>query len=199
MYITSVSVICILLIVLIILHKRTNTVFQAIVIWLMLYIISYWCSSSIGISIMGSIILILLLSFVRCNKNVLENFDDEKKPDDDEKKPDDDEKKPDDLLKDIVEKTYNRNIDSKISNQMSPNLGLLDIEKMLKGLEDSKEDSQGKQVSERSVSENSASTAQRESFRLIDTVKELDSTIKSLSPTLTQGKQIIDMMKKLNL
>ena len=79
MYISSVIVISILLIILIILHKKTNTVFQSIIVWLMLYIMSYWCCSCIGLSLMISIVLILLLSFVRCNRRVLEKFDDSKK------------------------------------------------------------------------------------------------------------------------
>jgi hypothetical protein len=147
---------------------------------------------------MVSIILILLLSFVRYKRKVLEKFEDDGEKKDDSEKKDDGEKK-DDLLKDIVNKTYNRGIDGKKSEHMSDGLGLLDIESMLKDIEDKKEDSAGSQASSRPLSENTASSAQRESFRLINTVKELDSTIKSLSPTLNQGKQIIDMMKKLNL
>ena len=43
------------------------------------------------------------------------------------------------------------------------------------------------------------SQAQRETFRLIDTVKQLDTTLKDMGPTLSEGKKIINMFQKLNL
>lgn len=41
--------------------------------------------------------------------------------------------------------------------------------------------------------------AQRETFRLINTIKQLDDTVKNLAPTLKQGADIINKFKKLNL
>lgn len=41
--------------------------------------------------------------------------------------------------------------------------------------------------------------AQRETFRLINTIKQLDDTVKNLAPTLKQGANIIEKFKKLNL
>lgn len=41
--------------------------------------------------------------------------------------------------------------------------------------------------------------AQRETFRLINTIKQLDETVNSLAPTLKQGADIIEKFKKLNL
>ena len=45
----------------------------------------------------------------------------------------------------------------------------------------------------------SPAEAQRETFRLIATVKQLDDTIKALGPTLSQGKQIMNMFDKIEL
>lgn len=42
-----------------------------------------------------------------------------------------------------------------------------------------------------------ASDAQKETFRLINTIKQLDDTVKNLTPTLKQGADIIDRFKKL--
>lgn len=41
--------------------------------------------------------------------------------------------------------------------------------------------------------------AQKQTFKLIDTVKQLDSTIKTLAPTLEIGRKVIDKMKKYKL
>ncbi len=42
-------------------------------------------------------------------------------------------------------------------------------------------------------------TAQKETFRLINSVKLLEKTIQDLSPTLKQGKNIIDALDKMKL
>lgn len=44
-----------------------------------------------------------------------------------------------------------------------------------------------------------ASKAQRETFRLINTIKQLEETVSGLAPTLKQGADIIEKFKKLNL
>ena len=41
--------------------------------------------------------------------------------------------------------------------------------------------------------------AQKQTYKLIDTVKQLDSTIKTLAPTLEIGRKVIDKMKKYKL
>lgn len=41
--------------------------------------------------------------------------------------------------------------------------------------------------------------AQRETFRLIKTIEQLDDTMKSLAPTLKKGATLIDKFKKLNI
>lgn len=44
-----------------------------------------------------------------------------------------------------------------------------------------------------------AAKAQKETFRLINTIKQLDDTINGLAPTLKEGAKIIEKFKKLNL
>ena len=189
LFIITVSVICLSILLLIVLHNRTNTIFQSIVVWLILYIISHWCLKSLPLAIFTSVILVLLLTFVRCNNNVTENFEDEDKKDEDKK--DEDE-----ILKGRTNVV--RNIENK-KGDMSDDLGLSEISKMLEGLEDEKEDNKGLKSTSDGNDKLGASGAQRETFRLINTVNELDKTLKALSPTLNQGKNIIEMMKKLNL
>lgn len=41
--------------------------------------------------------------------------------------------------------------------------------------------------------------AQKETFRLINTIKQLNHTVNNLAPALKQGANIIDKFKKLNL
>ena len=41
--------------------------------------------------------------------------------------------------------------------------------------------------------------AQRETFRLINTMKQLEDTLKGMEPVLKRGANVIDKMKKLNL
>lgn len=194
LFIITVSVICLSILLLIVLHNRTNTIFQSIVVWLILYIISHWCLKSLPLAIFTSVILVLLLTFVRCNNNVTENFEDEDKKDEDKK--DEDKKDEDEILKGRTNVV--RNIENK-KGDMSDDLGLSEISKMLEGLEDEKEDEKGLKSTSDGNAKLGASGAQRETFRLINTVNELDKTLKALSPTLNQGKNIIEMMKKLNL
>jgi hypothetical protein len=204
LFIITVSVICLSILLLIVLHNRTNTIFQSIVVWLILYIISHWCLKSLPLAIFTSVILVLLLTFVRCNNNVTENFEDEDKKDEDKKdedkkdedKKDEDKKDEDEILKGRTNVV--RNIENK-KGDMSDDLGLSEISKMLEGLEDEKEDEKGLKSTSDGNAKLGASGAQRETFRLINTVNELDKTLKALSPTLNQGKNIIEMMKKLNL
>ena len=54
-----------------------------------------------------------------------------------------------------------------------------------------------KKSSDKPAAETSPAVAQRETFRLINTVKQLDSTIKNLAPTLKQGKKILEAYEKI--
>ena len=49
------------------------------------------------------------------------------------------------------------------------------------------------------MSKMTSAKAQRETFRLIDTIQQLDDTIKNLAPTLEKGAGLIERFKKLNL
>jgi molecular chaperone DnaK (HSP70) len=90
----------------------------------------------------------------------------------------------------------NKNMDLKIleTNNLSPK----EVGNMLKfSATDTTSDKNGSALAENKNP--TASEAQRETFRLIDTVKQLDDTIKSLGPTLTQGKEIMNMFDKIKL
>lgn len=65
------------------------------------------------------------------------------------------------------------------------------------GLTDEERYQNENSTSNLSVDEHSPASAQRETFRLINTVKQLDTTIKELAPTLKSGKKIIEAYQKL--
>lgn len=41
--------------------------------------------------------------------------------------------------------------------------------------------------------------AQRETYNLIDTVKQLELTVKNITPTLTEGKRVLEAFEKMDL
>ena len=99
----------------------------------------------------------------------------------------------DSLDKMIVNKNMN------LKNMDFNTLKMGEIDNMLKySPSDEKEDKQGNTVGD-SKKIRTPAEAQRETYRLIDTVKQLDSTLKALGPTLTQGKEIINMFDKIKM
>ena len=207
-----VGLICLLLFI----QQKTNIIFQSIVIWLIVFIISYWCTKCILSSLISSIILVVALSFVFCRKqNVYtENFEtiNETKNNDLEitnpvSEKDDNEETKDQIKQDISDtKNLMDSLDKMIVNK-NMNLKNMDfntlkmgeIDNMLKySASDEKEDKQGNKISD-SKKIRTPAEAQRETYRLIDTVKQLDSTLKALGPTLTQGIEIINMFDKIKM
>ena len=209
-----VGLICLLLFI----QQKTNIIFQSIIIWLIVFIISYWCSRCILSSLISSIILVVALSFVCCRKQHLyiENFEtiNETKNNDLEitnpvsEKDDNDKEETKDQIKQDISDTknlmdsldkmiVNKNMDLK--NMDFNTLKIGEIDDMLKySPSDEKEDKQGNKVGD-SKKIRTPAEAQRETYRLIDTVKQLDSTLKALGPTLTQGKEIINMFDKIKM
>ena len=204
-HILSYVLVVILVIVLLFTRERTNNIFQSIVIWLIVYIISYWCTKSIHKSIGVSILLIIIISFINCRGGIVENFDSDKLTE--ETVPEEEGEGSGDFMKskakdtaDMIESLdkmiLNKNMDLKSTefNGLNPT----EIGNMLKFSASDKESEKNGNLN--SDKKNlSPAEAQRETFHLIDTVKQLDETIKALGPTLTQGKQIMNMFDKIKL
>lgn len=215
----STILVVILIAVLLLTNNRTNQIFQSIIIWLIMYIISFWCTRSIHMSLASSIILIIFISFVTCRGSFMENFEGEEqktKTDTDENnhaensnedKEDNDEKNKSIDLNNKVKDTknmiesldnliVNKNMDLK-ENEVN-GLDNSELDNMLKfSALDDKSEKQGNKNSDNKTSSMTPAQAQRETFHLIDTVKQLDDTIKSLGPTLTQGKELLKMFDKI--
>lgn len=215
----STILVVILIAVLLLTNNRTNQIFQSIIIWLIMYIISFWCTRSIHMSLASSIILIIFISFVTCRGSFMENFEGEEqktKTDTDENnhaensnedKEDNDEKNKSIDLNNKVKDTknmiesldnliVNKNMDLK-ENEVN-GLDNSELDKMLQfSALDDKSEKQGNKNSDNKTSSLTPAQAQRETFHLIDTVKQLDDTIKSLGPTLTQGKELLKMFDKI--
>jgi len=80
----------------------------------------------------------------------------------------------------------------------------IDVNKLLKELsgkkdDDITEDDVDKVPTKDNEYMKKSAAAQRETFRLIDTIKQLQDTVENLTPALKQGAGIIEQFKKLNL
>lgn len=206
-HILSYVLVVILVIVLLFTRERTNNIFQSIVIWLIVYIISYWCTKSIHKSIGVSILLIIIISFMNCRGGIVENFELDTIKDETEEEGQGEGEGSEDFMNKKVKDTkdminsldkmiLNKNMDLKSTefNALDPT----EISNMLKFSASDKESEKNGNLN--SDKKNlSPAEAQRETFHLIDTVKQLDETIKALGPTLTQGKQIMNMFDKIKL
>jgi len=202
-HILSCVLVVILVIVLLFTRERTNNIFQSIVIWLIVYIMSYWCTKSIHKSLATSILLIIVISFINCRGGIVENFELEKIDKDETVSEEEDgdfmKKKVNDtkeMIESLDKMILNKNMDLKSTefNALDPT----EIGNMLKFSASDKESEKNGNLN--SDKKNlSPAEAQRETFHLIDTVKQLDETIKALGPTLTQGKQIMNMFDKIKL
>lgn len=203
-HILSCVLVVVLILVLLFTRERTNNIFQSIVIWLIVYIMSYWCTKSIHKSVITSILLIIIISFIHCRGGIVENFDSDKIEDTVSEEEDNDsgdfmKKKVEDtkeMIESLDKMMLNKNMDLKSTefNLLNPT----EIGDMLKfSASDKESEKNGKLNSDKKNL--TPAEAQRETFRLIDTVKQLDDTIKALGPTLTQGKQIMNMFDKIKL
>lgn len=206
-HILSCVLVVILVIVLLFTRERTNNIFQSIVIWLIVYIMSYWCTKSIHKSLATSILLIIVISFINCRGGIVENFELDAIKDETEEEGQGEGEGSEDFMNKKVKDTkdminsldkmiLNKNMDLKSTefNALDPT----EIGNMLKfSASDKDSEKNGKLNSDKKNL--SPAEAQRETFRLIDTVKQLDDTIKALGPTLSQGKQIMNMFDKIKL
>lgn len=91
-----------------------------------------------------------------------------------------------------VNKKYNSKKDMDELNE--ENIKLIDFDLPSDDEDDKLEDINKK----KNLDDYSPAEAQRETYRMIDTVKQLRTTVESLAPTLKEGKKILEAFKKLD-
>jgi hypothetical protein len=106
------------------------------------------------------------------------------------------EEKEEDVLE-LIEKLEGELEEAKKHN----NLSLEEEHKLLSSkdhdVSDDKEKIKNVEPSNKSPSEMTPALAQRETFRLIETVKMLEDTMKDLAPTLKEGHKVMESFKKI--
>ncbi len=160
-------------IILIILSTFVNKFCMKIFVsFFLMTIILYWITNNIYQSLMISF-LISLVFYISHNNYVCEGFDTE-------------DIKIDDIVKELTQLS-NDTVKDKKDEINEDDLTLF---------EDADKD-KTPTITDNKYME--SAKAQRETFRLINTIKQLDDTVKNLAPTLQQGANIIAKFKKLNL
>ena len=92
----------------------------------------------------------------------------------------------------------NRNI-AKTYATDTDTLNIADMDRIRDGHDSDEEGTmtQKKKTHEKQISIMTPAEAQRETFKLINTVQQLEQTMQAMSPTIEQGKQIINMLGSL--
>ena len=136
----------------------------------------------------------------------MENFDAEDIKIETEEKEDNDEKSSKNMLTTVNDtKNMIESLDKMILNKnmdlKNTEFNALDTNEIADMLKFSANDTQGEKNGKLNSDKvkMTPAEAQRETFRLIDTVKQLDDTIKALGPTLSQGQKIMNMFDKIKL
>jgi len=162
-------IIAILLIVLSIFIR--NLYFKLLIIFSLMSIIIYWITNDIYQAIILSFTISLLFYITNCQFGIYEGFEEKDKEID--------------VDKIIGELTNLSSVERKdnIDEIKEEDLELLD----------------DKTPTTNNDYMVKSAKAQRETHRLIDTIKQLQDTVENLTPALKQGASIIEQFKKLNL
>ncbi len=156
---------------------------KVLISFFLMSIIVYWLTNDIYKSVILSFIITFI--YYTTNNNSYENFENQ-------------DLKVDDIVKELtnISETIKKDDekDDEKDEKNDENLSKNDI------TEDDLElfDDDDKTPTENNQYIESAK-AQRETHRLINTIKQLQDTVEHLAPTLKQGATIIDKFKKLNL
>lgn len=144
----------------------------------LLSIIIFWLTNDIYRSI--SIAFIITFIYYMTNNGMYETFDNK-------------DLKVDDIVKELtnISKTINKDNDDTEDDKNNKEEITEDDINLLNDDDDKTPNESNKYME--------SAKAQRETFRLINTIKQLDDTVKHLAPTLKQGANIIEKFKKLNL
>ena len=212
--------IIIFIIILLICRNKMSVLCQSLVIWLMIFIISFWCTNCVLSAIGASIILAIGISCINYNRRYInENFetidegtnnelsktnpvdDGEEKKKDTIKKESEIKKNIDDtqnLMDSLDKMIVNKNMELKKTGYNT--LDKLDLDDMLKySSTDEKVDKSGGAPIIKEGDKITPNVAQKQLHQIIDSVKMLNDTVREIGPTLTQGKEIIKMFDKIKM
>lgn len=210
--------IIVLIVILLIFKNRMSIICQSVIIWLMMFIISFWCTNCILSAISSSILLAVAISYISCKRgNFSENFEtiDEGKNNELSKtNPVDEEKKEgvikkegeikkniddtQDLMNSLDKMMVNKNMELKKTGFNT--LDKLDLDDMIKySATDEKVDKSGGAPIIKEGDKVTPNVAQKQLHQIIDSVKMLNDTVREIGPTLTQGKEIIKMFDKIKM
>lgn len=137
---------------------------------------------NLQISFFISLLIVLFLSYTN---GTFETFDNANNPD----------------INKLAKIDDSNNDDTEFNNIEEKDLFEEDEEESNKNNEKKDEKKDGKKDENKDEGDEyvRAARAQKETFRLINTIKQLDDTINGLAPTLKEGAKIIEKFKKLNL
>lgn len=179
-----------------------HTDLKFLVIFFLMSIIIFWLINDFYKSILISFVITVIL-YLTSNTNMIdvEGFDSDIKVDE--------------IVKELTDlsKTANQ-LNERTDDKQSITVTKINDDKnnkIDKKTDDKTDDKTSEEITEEDISLLNDDTpsdknkymesakAQRETFRLINTIKQLDDTVKHLAPTLKQGADIIDRFKKLKL
>jgi hypothetical protein len=137
------------------------------------FIVNFYLNDFIYAFMLSVLIISILFVINKCsyNQNITENFDSIQKIEKDYKK-------------------VNKNKDSLTKESIK----LINLDPASDSEDEDKELNKDKKIEDYSPAD-----AQKETYRMIDTVKQLKTTVETLAPTIKEGRKILEAFKKLDL
>ncbi len=198
-------VIILLLIFGLLIKNIISEIIQKVFTFFIIFVISILLTKNAVISLIISIILYMIVQSIMNSSFKMEKFKNEKDEEDEKtNKNIDDQPITQKEMGDLDSATKGLEIDD-ISKATQ---GLEKLGKMLNGKielkEEDKEETKPLNIDFRNTKyaeekDTPLSKAQKETYELLNTVKGLEDTIKTLSPVLKEGKRIMDLYQSLNM
>jgi antitoxin (DNA-binding transcriptional repressor) of toxin-antitoxin stability system len=198
----SLAIILVLLILLQVklpfINHHFTVVAKLFLSFLIVFLIYFNVSGNIRISaLIGVIVVIILYSldmhYINASLGLYEGFDEQK----------------DNNLIDKINNEYNDIKVGKVVDNSDDDVskgGVISIDDVKKiDIDDAPSDIEGEDDDvtmtkhNKPIDKYTPAEAQRETYRLIDTVRQLETTVKNLTPTLTEGKRVLEAFEKMNL
>ncbi len=183
----------VVLLIILLFRKVIGTIIEKSILFLILFLLFLVISKNLVVSLVASVIIFLLINVTIQYRDAIENFED--------------------LDKSLLESDKKNDKDkvSSVSSGSDPNKmnesikGIQELLKKVNGGIELKEDDLKEtgnlniDVSKYSDDNkfNPLKQAQKEAFELIDTVNALKDTINTLSPVLSQGKELMNIFQTL--
>lgn len=202
-------VIILLLIFGLLIKNIISEIIQKVFTFFIIFTISILLTKNAVVSIIVSIILYFIIQSIMDSSFKMEKFKNEKDDEDEEDK----KKKNENIDQEPITEKEIGDLDSatqslEIDDISKATQGLEKLGKMLNGKiqlkDEDKEETKPLNIDFRNTKysedkDTPLSKAQKETYELLNTVKGLEDTIKTLSPVLKEGKRIMDIYQSLNM